>query len=142
MLLKRVNGLLSRFAACHEYDPFGNTAAMSGPLAGAFRFRFSTKCQDAATGLYYYGYRFYAPSFCLTVFAKKCEKKRCCLFWTKNTKVPYRGSYKCTRGGLSLGAWGPGMKIDGIPMSTRLQCWKDAQEAAKNDQIKWYKTHQ
>jgi RHS repeat-associated protein len=48
-------------AAHYEYDPFGNTTAMSGPAADQFPFRFSTKCFDAETGLYYYGYRFYSP---------------------------------------------------------------------------------
>lgn len=47
--------------AHYEYDAFGNIIAQSGGLAHAFPFRFSTKYFDAETGLYYYGYRFYAP---------------------------------------------------------------------------------
>jgi RHS repeat-associated protein len=31
-------------------------------MADSFRHRFSTKYYDAETGLYYYGYRFYAPN--------------------------------------------------------------------------------
>ncbi|MGI6495444.1 MAG: RHS repeat-associated core domain-containing protein [Kiritimatiellia bacterium] len=37
------------------------TATAADPLADIFAFRFSTKYYDAETGLYYYGYRFYAP---------------------------------------------------------------------------------
>ena len=44
------------------YDAFGNTVAEDGTLAGAFRFRYSTKYFDAETGLIYYGYRYYAPT--------------------------------------------------------------------------------
>ena len=49
-------------AAMYAYDAFGKAIAQSGPLADHFRHRFSTKCLDSETGLYYYGYRFYAPS--------------------------------------------------------------------------------
>ena len=43
----------------YEYDPFGN---LTNPrLLPANRFRFSTKLQDAETGFYYYGKRYYDP---------------------------------------------------------------------------------
>ena len=48
-------------AAHYEYDPFGRTIVESGPNAVDFAYRFSTKPRDPATGLYYYGYRFYDP---------------------------------------------------------------------------------
>jgi RHS repeat-associated protein len=48
-------------AAHYEYDPFGRTIVSTGPNAADFEYRFSTKPVDAATGLYYYGYRWYAP---------------------------------------------------------------------------------
>ena len=51
-------------AAHFEYDPFGNTVIQSEAstgLAATFTYRFSTKPLDFATGLYYYGYRWYAP---------------------------------------------------------------------------------
>ena len=49
-------------AAHFEYDPFGNTV-VNTDTAGLFPYRFSTKPIDAATGLYYYGYRWYdAPN--------------------------------------------------------------------------------
>ena len=48
-------------AAHYGCDPFGNTIARSGPMAGDFAYRFSTKRFDAETGLYDYGYRFYSP---------------------------------------------------------------------------------
>jgi RHS repeat-associated protein len=47
-------------AAHFEYDPFGN-AVVNSDVAGMFPYRFSTKPLDAATGLYYYGYRYYDP---------------------------------------------------------------------------------
>ena len=62
------NGNITRYldangntVAQYTYDAFGNTISQSGPLAGFFRHRFSTKYFDAETGLYYYGYRFYHP---------------------------------------------------------------------------------
>jgi RHS repeat-associated protein len=48
-------------AAVYEYSPFGELVAAEGPAANANPFRFSTKYFDAETGLYYYGYRYYAP---------------------------------------------------------------------------------
>lgn len=44
-----------------EYDPFGNLTVDSENNAASFPYRFSTKPQDAATGLYYYTYRYYDP---------------------------------------------------------------------------------
>ena len=49
--------------AHYEYDAFGNTLAQSGLMAGDFKFRFSTKYFDAESGLYYYGLRYYDPSW-------------------------------------------------------------------------------
>jgi RHS repeat-associated protein len=49
-------------AAHYEYDPFGRTTVASGLNAGDFEYRFSTKPVDAATGLYYYGFRYFDPS--------------------------------------------------------------------------------
>ena len=48
-------------AAAYVYDAFGRTVSQTGPLADVFRYRYSTKSYDAATGLYYYGKRFYSP---------------------------------------------------------------------------------
>jgi RHS repeat-associated protein len=48
-------------AASYQYDPFGNTLASSGSLAGANGYRFSSKEQHVRSGLYYYGHRFYDP---------------------------------------------------------------------------------
>jgi len=44
-----------------EYDPFGNLTVDDQSNAASFPYRFSTKPQDATTGLYYYGYRYYDP---------------------------------------------------------------------------------
>jgi RHS repeat-associated protein len=52
------NGLM---AAQYTYDPFGNILTMSGPLASANTYRFSSKEWNDKPGTYYYLYRFYDP---------------------------------------------------------------------------------
>jgi RHS repeat-associated protein len=47
--------------ALYTYDAFGCTLTATGPLAEVYCHRFSTKYFDAASRLYYYGYRFYSP---------------------------------------------------------------------------------
>ena len=42
-----------------EYGPFGELIRATGEKKDAFNFRFSTKYEDAETGLLYYGYRYY-----------------------------------------------------------------------------------
>jgi RHS repeat-associated protein len=49
-------------AASYRYDPYGNTISSSGGLASANVYRFSSKEIHVNSGLYYYGYRFYAPN--------------------------------------------------------------------------------
>ncbi len=49
-------------AAHYEYSPFGETIIQSGDMADSFAFQFSTKYWEKEVGLYYYGYRFYAPN--------------------------------------------------------------------------------
>jgi RHS repeat-associated protein len=49
-------------SARYAYDAFGKLKSSSGPAAEANRYRFSTKPQERAAGLSYYGYRYYAPS--------------------------------------------------------------------------------
>jgi RHS repeat-associated protein len=46
--------------ARYHYDPFGNMLAISGPLADANTYRFSSK--ELVSGVYYYGHRFYEPN--------------------------------------------------------------------------------
>jgi RHS repeat-associated protein len=48
-------------AAHYEYDPFGRIIVATGADAADFAYRFSTKPADPATGLYYYGYRWFDP---------------------------------------------------------------------------------
>jgi RHS repeat-associated protein len=48
--------------ARYHYDPFGNLLGKAGPLADANRYRFSSKEWCQASGLYYYGFRFYEPN--------------------------------------------------------------------------------
>jgi RHS repeat-associated protein len=47
--------------AKYLYDPFGNTLSLSGPLANANIYRFSSKEWNVNSGMYYYLYRFYDP---------------------------------------------------------------------------------
>jgi len=47
--------------AKYQYDPFGNTLSLSGPLAEANLYRFSSKERHDNSGLSYYLYRYYAP---------------------------------------------------------------------------------
>jgi RHS repeat-associated protein len=50
-------------AARYHYDPYGNVLAKSGSLADANLYRFSSKEAHAASGLVYYGFRYYEPAF-------------------------------------------------------------------------------
>ena len=45
----------------HCFGPFGELIRATGEKKDAFNFRFSTKYEDAETGLLYYGYRYYNP---------------------------------------------------------------------------------
>jgi RHS repeat-associated protein len=47
--------------ARYTYDPYGNTLSASGSLAAGNLYRFSSKKLHLASGLVYYGYRFYVP---------------------------------------------------------------------------------
>ena len=49
--------------ARYEYGPFGDVIRAEGAMAKANPFRFSTKYQDDASGLVYYGHRYYSPTF-------------------------------------------------------------------------------
>lgn len=49
-------------AARYSYDAFGNLLTKAGPLAEENLYRFSSKEYHAASGLVYYGYRFYDPN--------------------------------------------------------------------------------
>jgi len=53
----------SAIAAVYSYDPFGNLIAKNGSLCDANLNRFSSKETDTRSGLYYYLYRFYDPTF-------------------------------------------------------------------------------
>ena len=44
-----------------EYGPFGELIRATGSKQDVFNFRFSTKYEDAETGLLYYGFRYYDP---------------------------------------------------------------------------------
>jgi len=48
--------------ARYEYGPFGDLTQASGLMARANPIRFSSKYHDDATGLIYYGYRYYSPT--------------------------------------------------------------------------------
>ena len=57
-------------SATYDYNAFGETIQSDGVASVANHFRFSTKYTDDETGLYYYGYRYYAPS------TGRCQSKR------------------------------------------------------------------
>jgi RHS repeat-associated protein len=46
----------------YRYDPFGKTTYSNGSLASANVYRFSSKEAHVASGMYYYGFRFYDPN--------------------------------------------------------------------------------
>ncbi|HYG35250.1 MAG TPA: RHS repeat-associated core domain-containing protein, partial [Clostridia bacterium] len=48
--------------ARYEYSPYGEILRLTGPLAKANSFRFSTKFTDDESGLLYYGFRYYSPT--------------------------------------------------------------------------------
>jgi RHS repeat-associated protein len=48
--------------ARYQYDPYGNLLGMSGSLAEANLYRFSSKEWHSSAGLYYYGFRYYEPN--------------------------------------------------------------------------------
>jgi RHS repeat-associated protein len=47
--------------ASYAYDSFGNTLSATGAQAAANPYRYQTKEQHAASGLYDFGFRFYSP---------------------------------------------------------------------------------
>jgi RHS repeat-associated protein len=53
---------LQLIVAKYLYDSFGNTLSLSGPLASANTYRFSSKEWNENAGIYYYGRRFYDPN--------------------------------------------------------------------------------
>lgn len=57
-----VNVVDGTVAANYEYGPFGEPIRMTGAMATANPFRFSTKYDDDESDLLYYGYRYYKPS--------------------------------------------------------------------------------
>ncbi|OAM91696.1 RHS repeat-associated core domain-containing protein [Termitidicoccus mucosus] len=61
-LVALVHQLTHALVAAYEYDGFGNLLRSNGEYAAENPFRFSTKYQDAETGLLYYGLRYYSAS--------------------------------------------------------------------------------
>jgi RHS repeat-associated protein len=58
MILNQQQVLVAKYT----YDPFGNLLSKAGSLADANVYRFSSKQYHSATGLYYYGLRWYDPN--------------------------------------------------------------------------------
>jgi len=56
-----IDGTTWQNAASYEYGPFGETLRATGPEAAANRLRYSGKYTDPATGLLYFGHRWYDP---------------------------------------------------------------------------------
>ena len=57
MLINSSQAIVAKYL----YDPFGNTLSLSGSLASANRYRFSSKEWNDNAGLSYFLYRFYDP---------------------------------------------------------------------------------
>lgn len=57
-----VDGNTGLASAAYEYGPFGEPLRVTGPLAAANPFAFSTKFTDRESGYLYYGYNYYSPS--------------------------------------------------------------------------------
>jgi RHS repeat-associated protein len=57
-----INAADGTLLANYDYGPFGEPIRLTGPLAKANPFRFSTKYQDDESDLLYYGRRYYKPS--------------------------------------------------------------------------------
>ena len=57
------------------YDAFGNCTSVEGDNASSFRYRFSTKPME--NHLYYYGYRFYAPTMGRWMNRDPIDEKNC-----------------------------------------------------------------
>tara|TARA_B100001093_G_scaffold263529_1_gene251933 strand:+ start:492 stop:1514 length:1023 start_codon:yes stop_codon:yes gene_type:complete len=49
-------------ASGHSYGPFGELVSQTGSYSTTNTYKFSTKPQDAETGYYYYGFRYYDSS--------------------------------------------------------------------------------
>jgi RHS repeat-associated protein len=58
MLINSYQAIVAKYL----YDPFGNTLSLSGSLADANVYRFSSKEWNDNAGLYYYLYRYYDPN--------------------------------------------------------------------------------
>jgi RHS repeat-associated protein len=58
MLINSYQAIVAKYL----YDPFGNTLSLSGSLAEANTYRFSSKELNDNAGLYYYLYRYYDPN--------------------------------------------------------------------------------
>jgi RHS repeat-associated protein len=57
-----VNAANATTLAQYEYGPFGEVIRVTGPMAKANPFRFSTKYQDDESDLLYYGFRYYSAN--------------------------------------------------------------------------------
>jgi RHS repeat-associated protein len=62
-VLALVDGNTGAEAARYEHGPCGETLVLAGSYAQSNPVRFSTKFTDDETGMLYYGYRYYIPSF-------------------------------------------------------------------------------
>jgi RHS repeat-associated protein len=70
-----INAADKSLAARYEYSPFHQLLRATGPLAYINQFRSSTKYWDDESGLVYYGYRYYSPSFGRWISRDPLEEK-------------------------------------------------------------------
>jgi RHS repeat-associated protein len=72
-LSNSAQGIVARYL----HDPYGNLLAKVWSLAATNLYRFSSKEPHAASGPYYYGYRFYAPNLQRWVNSDPVAEKGC-----------------------------------------------------------------
>ncbi len=89
--------------ASYRYDCYGNIITMSGGLASANLYRFSSKELMYNSGLYYYGYRFYDPNLQRWPNRDRIGDSGSELLIGRNENVLFRNLWHKTPTGLVVG---------------------------------------
>ena len=97
-----INAADGNMVANYEYGAFGEPIRMTGAMARANPFRFSTKYADDETDLLYYGYRYYKPSTGTWLNRDPMDTGNLYCFVDNNTIIAYD----------FLGLWGSDVHMD------------------------------
>ncbi len=126
-------GTNSVVLARYLYDPYGNLLSQSGSLADANLYRFSSKEWHGASGLVYYGYRFYAPAWQRWLNRDPLGEKGSInlVGFTRNNPVSlYDSDGRWIIGGIIIGVavwraactfWAAGMAVEAFPADDKKQ---------------------